>query len=311
MVDRSLFMRIPSLVLMPLCALAFDPCAKGWYGESALSATVSSVKYQGSGRAGVFPYSATGAIGQPIESPGRGGFSLLGAEIKETLGWKQWFSLEIIGAYSRSLGATASRTGDDWATSNRAWRSGCPARLSLWDLSVSAFTSLALDKSKSIFIEPSVGYSYLLANMGAAVWNNPIQEWEKLKFSGPTLGLYMRLFATPKIGFRVGGGYMASRLSIEKFNPAGINTDAFPYDPGFVGKHSYKTRRHGLKGLVRIDYLWKSWVNIHAALDYQSWSAGGFPADGPGFFGASLYGNTVTSPMLQRYRLVWGADFTY
>lgn len=289
-------MRYSLLIVPYIGAFAFNPQATGWYGESSCSATISSAEYQGCGMAGTHP-TTTGYI--RAENYGRGEFSLLGAELRQMVGWKEWLSLELSGGYSSSLGGAASSLGDDIGY---GILDALPARLSLWDADVVAFTSLALDKTRSVFIEPAVGFALVVANMRAATKAMPLKNWESLSFYGPTFGLYMRLFLTPRASLRFGGGYMASRLRMKSYT----SVDSYYLSPGELkSRGNLHARRHSLLARIRLDYRWNSSIAFHTTIEGQSWSAGG------GAPGRNYLDQKATTPMLSRTRLVWGADFTY
>lgn len=268
-----------------------------WSGETTLSTTIASTAYRGSGFAG-----QNYLINREAYSPAEGSFSTAGLLLKQSGSWKEWVSLEFCGAYSHSLGGMANQWGRLYAL---------PASLALWDVSSSLYASIPLDGTRSLCIEPALGFALVAANLTAAYRSMPRKNWERLLFYGPTAGLYVRLALSPKVSLRVGGNYMASRLRIKNYWSGFAYTSYFN-DPGaYAGKYGYRSRRGGLGALVEVKYLWKSWVQLNASVDCQSWSAGGKPANYGGPRLTYVYPTTTTTPMLSRVRFSWGADFTY
>jgi len=266
-----------------------------WSGETTLSTGIASITYRGSGIPGPnYNYNTLAS------SPAEGSFSTVGLQLKENVSWREWISFELTGAYSRSLGASANDYSDYYDYN------ALPASLDLWDASSNLSSPIPLDHLRSVCIEPAVGFGLVAANLKAAYANMPTKNWEQLMFYGPTAGLYMRLCLSPKVNLRVGGSYMASRLRIKKYWPGDNNPAG-----SFAGTHAYRSRRGGLGALAELKYLWKSWVQFHASIDYQSWSAGGKPANYNGPVGAFQVQATTTTPMLTRLRFSWGANFTY
>lgn len=294
-----------ALVLASVSAFSaprFDQVAKKstsprWCGETALATTISSTTYQGDGFAG-----PAYTLFNPSLLPPDGSFSLVGLKLKEIVSWKEMVSLELSGAYSHSLGGS---TGE---RQSRGAAAALPAALGVWDADARLFATISLDRSRSVCIEPAVGFALIGADLKTAFEDMPLKNWEQLLFYGPTAGLYMRLSLAPRVSLRVGGNYMASRLRVKKYRSG--NEDY--YAPGtYAGKYSYRSRRGGLGALVELKYDWKSWVQLHTSVDWQSWSAGGKPANYGGPTTTAYTQATVATPMLSRLQFSWGANFTY
>jgi len=218
----------------------------------------------------------------------------LGIEARQSIGWREWFSLELNGSYGGSLNGSGG-----------GFPNAIPASLSLWDLGLEASTSIALDSVGSVYIEPSIGYGWLVANMRAAVALLPRKNWVRTDAYGPSAALYMRLFLTKRISVRFGSKYQASQLRTKSYAsgrgslPAGM----------LVDKRHSRARRHSLGALMGFDYAWRSWINLHAAVDYQSWSAGGAPQSMNRNY--QFNDQATMAPRLERTRFTWGVDFAY
>jgi len=292
-----------SLSICSLTAFAFDPCGSGWHGSSEIAPTITFAKYRGSGFTGSYYSTFASSIFGPYagDNAAAGEFSLAGIEMRQSAGWNEWFTLDLYGSYAQSSVASGE-------SSNSFFPQDLPASLSLWDMGAEAFTSISLDQQKEVWLEPAIGYSQVNANMKIATAGNPKENWERLKFYGPTAGLYLRLLLSSKISLRMGGGYMASTLKVKKYAQGPITTYYnYPYSAGrLMGTYRFHNRRHGLFGLARLDYLWKSWVRFYSKVDYRSYSSGGANET------YDIYGTISTAvPLLARVRFSWGVDFAY
>lgn len=287
------------LSVCSLTAFAFDPCRSGWHGSSEIGPTITFANYLGTGRTGPYIYTANSTrVGV---NSAEGEFSLAGFEAKQSVGWREWFTLNLFGSYAQSSVAAS-----DWNAFFQR-NSAAPSSLLLWDIAAEAFTSLALDSHKAVWLEPAIGYSFVGANMKNAPLDNPKARWEELKFRGPTLGLYLRLLLSSKVSLKMGGGYMASQLNIKKYSK-GVATTLYPYTAGrLMGSYHFHNRRHGLFGLARLDYLWKSWVRFYSAVDFRSYSSGGTAEQ----YGTDPNSPSTAVPTLSRLRFSWGFNFAY
>lgn len=295
---RGPLIQLP-LTLTSLCAFAFNPGAKGWYGESALSPTISSVKYQGAGNE---PLYTTTTTSFPVRAPAQAAFTLFGISAKQTAGWREWFSIELTGGYSGALNGSANN--QEVGSLPLGGRYALPASLNLWDLSLESFTSVALDSTRSVYFEPAVGYGWVVAHMRTTVENLPRKNWVRTDFYGPSLAVYMRLFVSENVSLRFGSKYQASQLRTKKYS-----LEELPALGTLTDERHSRARRHSLGALMRFDYTWRSWVYLHAAIDYQSWSAGGSPQ--PVYQGEPLSGQFAMTTRLGRTRFTLGADFAY
>lgn len=290
---RGPLIQLP-LILTSLCGFAFSPTAQGWHGETALSPTISSVRYYGTGFAGTY-YTASSTY--PLTTPSQGDFTLLGVDIRQSVGWREWISFELNGSYSGALNGSANELRYYYDPD------AMPAGLNLWDLGLETFTSVALDSTKRVYIEPAVGYAWVVANMSAATGELPRKNWVRTDVYGPSFALYMRLFLSDRVSLRFGSKYQASQLLTRSYSAAtGI------YTPGMLNaKRHSRARRHSLGALMRLDYAWRSWIGLHGALDYQSWSAGGAPSTAQ----LTTVPNKAVAPRLERVRFTWGVNFVY
>lgn len=260
-----MWMRAALFSLGTTSLFAFSPNAKGWHGASEISPAISYTNYQAN----------------HYYTQGSGESSLLGLNFQQSVGWKNLATLDFTAAFATSLGARASDGQDSIS-----------AHIYTWDIGSTLYTSLGLERTRTVFLEPALGFSALIANMCDMI-DGDMQRSSRLTYQGPSVGLYMRFFPLSHFGVRVGGMYMMARLRNVVYPESGGD------EPQFVMKAT--ARRHGLLAALHLDYQLRHWVTLTLGIEQQSWSSGGkFQAQ---------YGNL--NPYFRRTRLSWGAKFNY
>lgn len=279
--NKSAVGQVFLFALMITKASAFQPNAKGWHVESEVAPSISYASFQ----TGAFSLTSNYHYNE-----NSGEFSLLGLGFKQSVGYKKWINADLGATFAHSVGAEGS-----------AGYSTIGARLYTWDLSSLFYTSIAIERTQTVFLEPALGFSALVANMRNMFDNlnyDNMKRWARLTYYGPSIGLYMRFLPAPKISIRVGGSYMATRLSYKEYDQEG---NLFP---GAQGSGNTGARRHGLLGLLRFDYQLRDWVNLLMSVEYQSWSNSIRDFE-------STYIPPNFAPYFQRTRISWGAQFKY
>lgn len=250
-------------ILLSTSAFAFNPTASGWYGENDANITTSQFSAP----------TADGSTGGPSGATLKLNSSQFGLELKQTIGYKNLITLDILGGFSHSLGSTTNTYG--FSMNNR-----------ILELRATCYSSLNLTKERDIFIEPALGYECLKQTQDPKAGPFIDKATYKKVYCGPSLGLYVRFYPQKKLSLRAGSRYIMTRLKVSK---------SAEDESESIGSNIWTGAQHGLGTTIDLNYAVRSWVGFNLGLEYQSFSAS----------------KSIFEQYTARTLVRWGANFCY
>lgn len=274
--------RLTLLTLLSATSFSYNAKAPGFYSQTELAPTASFISLAGNPLI-AFPGTAPAYIVAMQQD-----INLLGCSARQSFGYGKRLALDTEFSFGMSVGGVGS-------TPNL---NAVPTRGSAFDAVGEFYVSIPLAKDDRALLEPMLGFGYLLLDtqdIFDAQRYGRMNDVVSINAFGPMGGLFARMSLSNNFSLRFGSAYQITKMRIDAYNSYGA----------LNSKPTFRARRRGLLGRLRLDYRASDFVAFMLGFDVQTWSAGGTSLH------SGIYAVSPMTVRITRTRISWGVNFNY